>query len=310
MVHGVIRSFQDLGRQGQGVFGMNGNSEISMRPEYRATMEKLKAIKRTHKNGSDYWMAREIAAVLGYPTWAKFEPVVERALSSFANTGLNPSHHFVRTGKLMAIGKGAVREGDDYFLSRAAAYIIAINGEPSKPEIAAAQAYFAIQTRRMELEDEKSSDEKRLELRGKVSRSFKNVSGIARAAGVRNTMQALFHDARYVGLYGMRSADVKRKKGLSDKDNLFDFAGPLELSANDFQMNLAADVIKRDNVKGEQRAIRVNEDVGKRVRKAIQDSGATMPESLPLEEAISAVRKRMTKTDKPKPLSKAGKPSI
>jgi DNA-damage-inducible protein D len=256
-------------------------------------MEKLDKVRRRHKNGSDYWMAREVAPILGYPIWANFMPVIERAQKAFVNTGLNPSHHFVQTGKLMEVGKGGMREGDDYFLSRAAAYLIAMNGEPSKTEIAAAQAYFAIQTRRMELEDKKSDDEKRLELRGKVARSFKNVSGVAKAAGVRNTMQALFHDARYVGLYGMRSAEVKRKKGLTEKDNLFDFAGPLELSANDFQMNLAVDVLTRENVTGEQKAIRVNEGVAKRVRSAMRDSGSTMPENLPLEEPIGVVKKRI-----------------
>lgn len=277
---------------------MTDKGDLALRPEYKATMGRLEEVKRTSQKGTDYWMAREINDILGYPTWREFEYVIDRAITSCGVTGLDPGNHFVPTHKMVKIGSGAERSTPDYFLSRPACYLIAMNGDPSKPEIAAAQAYFAIQTRRMELEDQAAADEKRLELRGKVSSSFRKVSGVAKAAGVRNSMQAVFHDARYVGLYEMKSADVKRKKGLMDTDNLFDFAGPLELSANDFQMNLTAEVLTREKVQGETRAIEVNKSVGRRVRKAMKDSEATMPEDLPAEEQIKAVKKRVTASRK------------
>lgn len=194
----------------------------------------------------------------------------------------------------MEVGKGAQLRGNEYFLSRPACYLIAMNGDPSKPEIAAAQAYFATQTRRTELGESESEDEKRPQLRDKVKRSFKRVSAVAQQAGVRSPMQGIFHDARYQGLYGMSLKDVKRLKGLGDDEQLFDRAGPLELSANDFQMNLAADVIAKERVKGEQQCIQTNRRVAQRVRSTIEDSRATMPESLPLEPPIKEVRKRLS----------------
>jgi DNA-damage-inducible protein D len=277
---------------------MEKSNELALRPEYSATMARLEKVKRTSPKGTDYWMAREINGLLGYPTWREFENVIGRAIEACSGTDIDPTNHFVATHKMVEIGSGAKRAAADFFLSRAACYLIAMNGDPSKPEIAAAQAYFAVQTRRMEIEDQLTSDEKRLELRTKVSKSFRKVSGVAKAAGVRNSMQALFHDARYVGLYELQSAEVKRRKGIKETDNLFDFAGPLELSANDFQMNLAADVLTRENVKGETKAIEVNKSVAGRVRKAMKDSGATMPEALPLEEPIKSVKKRVASLKK------------
>lgn len=257
-------------------------------------MQRLDEMKRLTNEGVEYWMARELGPVLGYPVWQNFEAVVLRAADALTSSGEDPSHQIMPTHKMMGRGRGAQAEGRDYFLSRGASYLIAMNGDPAKPEIAAAQLYFAARTRQMELEEGRSEDLKRLELRQKVTQSHKRVSSAAKGAGVRSHMQGVFHDARFRGLYEKSTAALKRSKGLKDKDNLFDRAGPLELSANDFQMNLAADVIERDQVRGEQKAIDTNLAVARRVRKAISDSGATLPEHLPLAEPISEVRKRLS----------------
>jgi DNA-damage-inducible protein D len=197
---------------------------------------------------------------------------------------------------MVELGSGAKRQVEDYFLSRAACYLIAMNGEPSKPEIAAAQAYFTVQTRRMELTDQANkqltNDEKRIQLRAKVASSVRRVSGVAKDAGVQR--QGLFHDARYRGLYGgLGTRDVKRRKKLAEKDNPFDRFGALELSAHEFQMNLAADVIAKEGIRTEEHAIRRNRGIGEHVRETIKKSGGTMPEDLPLEEPIQTVKKRL-----------------
>ncbi len=268
-------------------------SELEKLPQYQETMDRLEAVKRTTDTGKDYWHAREINVILGYPTWREFEGVVERAKLACDGAGLLSANHFVLTHNMMEVGKGGQRQVDDFFLSRAACYFIAMNGHPSKPEIAAAQAYFAIQTRRMEIADQKAADQQRLDMREKVTESFKRVAGVAQEAGV--VRQGLFHDARYRGLYGMPLREVKKKKGLNDKENILDRAGALELSANDFQMNLAAEVISTQGIRGEMAAISINERVGKQVRATMRKEGATLPESLPIEPPISEVRKRLAK---------------
>jgi DNA-damage-inducible protein D len=267
--------------------------ELKDLPEYRSTMDQLERVKRVSSTAEEYWLAREINDLLGYPTWREFESVIERARASFVQNGIEPSHQIVLTHKMMEVGKGAQRQGDDYFLSRAACYLIAMNGDPSKAQIAAAQAYFAIKTRQMEiLEQDESPDRRRVAARERVTQSFRRVSGVAKDVGVQR--HALFHDARYQGLYGGRGTrEVKRLKGLGETDNLFDFAGALELSAHEFQMNLAANVLAKENVKGEQRAIATNRKVGEHVRSTIKNSGGTLPETLKLEEPIKNVKKRL-----------------
>jgi DNA-damage-inducible protein D len=154
-------------------------------PAYRSTMERLEGVKRATAEGEDYWLAREINELLGYPGWREFEAVVERARSAFAKNGIDPSHQIVLTHKMMEVGKGAQRQGDDYFLSRPACYLIAMNGDPSKPEIAAAQAYFAIKTRQMEILEQEHPDVRRVAARERVTHSFRRVSGAAKDAGVQ-----------------------------------------------------------------------------------------------------------------------------
>jgi DNA-damage-inducible protein D len=273
------------------------STEIEKLPQYQETMARLEAVKRQTSSGKDYWLAREINGVLGYPQWREFGDVIERAKNACAAANISASNHFGPTHKMVEVGSGAKREVDDYFLSRAACYFIAMNGEPSKPEIAAAQAYFAIQTRRMELADQRAADEQRLGMRDKVTESFKKISGVAQDAGV--VRQGIFHDARYRGLYGMPLRDVKRRKGVSDKENLLDRAGALELSANDFQMLLAAEVITTKGIKGEAAAVVVNERVGKEVRETMRKEGATLPENLAVEPPIAVVRKRLAKDAAP-----------
>lgn len=269
------------------------SGELTQSPQYRSTMDRLERLKRLTEEGVEYWLAREIHDTLGYPNWREFEGLLDRAGEALRQNGIDPSHHFVLTHKVMAGGKGSQQQGDDYFLSRSACYLTAMNGQSSKPEIAAAQAYFVVKTREKELEDERSDDEKRLELREKVTQSVKVVSAVAQAAGVRSQMQGVFHDQRYRGLYGMSQKDVKGLKGLGLKDQLLDRAGLLELSMHDFQMNLAADVIGKSTTKGEQAAIQTNLEVAKRVRRTVEKSGGTLPEHLQLEPPIKEVKKRV-----------------
>lgn len=281
---------------------MSQPTDLTSAPAYRATMEKLEELKEVTATGVDFWRARGIYGVLGYTTWQNFELVMQRARDACAGIGDDPSHHFSETTKMVPVGSGAERRVLDVFLSRTACYLVAMNGDPSKPEVAAAQAYFTVQTRRMEIRDREdaqvSYDERRLELRGRVTASVKKVSKVAQNAGVRNSSQAFFHDARYRGLYNAPLKEVKRKKGLPEKENLMDRAGPMELSANDFQMNLAAEVIAREGINREEQAIAKNRDVAARVRQVIADNGSTLPEDLPVEPPIKVIQARLKRAKK------------
>jgi len=254
----------------------------------------FEALKRLNQHGAEYWSARDLQPRLGYSQWRRFEEAVKRAVSSCETSGNNPAHHFAGAGKMIATGKGATREVSDFHLSRFACYLIAQNGDPRKPEIAAAQHYFAVQARRQELADALAADKERLELRKQTAEEFKALSGAARAAGVENRLFGVFHDAGYKGLYGgLGNEAIKATKGVPAKEALMDRMNATELAANQFRMTQTRDKLMRENVKDQARAIRTHEGVGREVRDAIKRIGGTPPEAIPPAEHIKTVEKRI-----------------
>ena len=195
---------------------------------------------------------------------------------------------------MIIAGKGATREMDDYQLSRFACYLIAQNGDPKKPEIASAQKYFAIQTRRQELSDQMAADLERLETRRQTSEEFKALSGAARQAGVQSRMFGIFHDAGYKGLYGGLGADaIKARKRIPEKEQLMDRMDTTELAANQFRMTQTRDKLARQGIHDQEHAIDTHKQVGREVREAIKRIGGTLPENLPPAEHIKQVEKRI-----------------
>ncbi|MBK8245937.1 MAG: DNA damage-inducible protein D [Gemmatimonadetes bacterium] len=265
-----------------------------MTREGRPTFEELR---RENQHGAEYWSARELQPLLGYSQWRRFEQAIQRARESCAQSGNEPDNHFAGAGKMVPLGSGSVRDVDDVHLSRFACYLIAQNGDPRKPQIALAQKYFAIQTRRQELSDQLRADHERLELRREVAEEFKALSGAAQDAGVQSRMFGVFHDAGYKGLYGGLGREaIKRHKGITEKEHLMDRMNATELAANQFRMTQTRDKLARDRVKDQQAAIRTHEDVGKEVRAAIGRIGGTMPESIAPDEPIAQVERRVKST--------------
>jgi DNA-damage-inducible protein D len=251
-------------------------------------------LKRLNGHGAEYWSARDLQGLLGYSQWRRFEDAVKRAMISCERSGNKPGHHFAGAGKMVELGSGSVREVPDFHLSRFACYLIAQNGDPRKAEIAQAQKYFAIQTRRQELSEEYAGDIDRLELRRQATEEFKALSGAAREAGVQNRMFGVFHDAGYKGLYGGRGRDaIKARKGVAAKENLMDRMNATELAANQFRMTQTRDKLAREKVRTQQGAIRTHEAVGKEVRDAIKRIGGTLPEDIPPAEHIKQVKRRV-----------------
>jgi len=241
-----------------------------------------------------------LQAYLGYSQWRYFDNALKKAITSCKKSGNDPQNHFAGVRKMVSIGSQTEREVEDWHLSRFACYLIAQNGDPRKPEIAEAQKYFAIQTRRQELSDEMSADLERLELRKQAATEFKALSGAARDAGVQNKMFGVFHDAGYKGLYGGLGVDaIKARKGISPKEQLMDRMNAAELAANQFRMTHAREKLKQERIKNQRDAIETHEMVGREVRTAIAKIGVAMPENIPPAEPIKNVEKRLKKS-KPK----------
>lgn len=250
----------------------------------------FEGIKKIDENGIEFWQARELMPILGYENWQKAEEVIERASRACMNSGQVVNNHFNRTVKMVEIGSNTLREIRDYKLDRYACYLIAQNGDPNKPEIALAQTYFAIQTRRQEVFEQLPDNAKRLFIRGEVSDRNKKLFKTAKQAGV--TKFGLFNDAGYRGLYGSSLLDIERKKGIK-KGELLDRAGSTELAANLFRITQTDEKIKKDKIQGDISASNTHFMVGGKVRQTIKEIGGTTPEHLPTERHIKEVKKEV-----------------
>jgi DNA-damage-inducible protein D len=271
----------------------------------------LDQLRKVGPKGHEYWEAREIQLPLGYARWEDFEAVIQKARMTCESMGTEPRNHFHLVVKLVPIGSGAQRKIDDYLVSRYGAYLIAMNGNSKIPQIAAAQNYFAVQTRKQELTEQFGIDiAKRAELRVRVKDANKHLVEAAKYAGVQR--YDLFHAAGYHGLYTMPLKQIKEKKGIDPKEDLLDRAGRAELAANEFRITQAEEKLKREKIQGQDRALAAHKKVGEAVRKTISELGGTMPEDLPAEPSLKKLErqgknrktlpeKKKTKTNK-KPL--------
>ena len=256
--------------------------------EHHQTFEDLKQITEDHV---EFWFARDLQSVLDYSSWDKFERVIKKASAACKNSGQPEDDHFSQVGKMVQIGSGAQREARDYKLSRYACYLIVQNADSSKPVIANGQTYFAIQTRRKELEDdsgfqELSEDQKRLMLRNELAEHNKHLAAAAKDAGVESGLDyAIFQNHGYKGLYGgLNAKGIHQHKGLKKSHKILDHMGSTELAANLFRATQTEEKLKRDEVKGKSLANKTHHEVGAKVRQTIQELGGTMPEDLPLPD--------------------------
>jgi len=266
--------------------------------KHRQTFEN---IRRESNDGGEYWWARELQVVLEYKSWDKFKAVIHKATKACFKSKIDPSGHFDHVDKMVTIGSGAKREKGDVKLSRYACYLIVQNGNPAKPVIASGQTYFAIQTRRQELADEAfqqlDEDENRLAFRKELKKSNKNLGGTANQAGVKSGRDfAIFQNHGYQGLYGgLGVKDIHRKKGLKKSQKILDYMGSTELAANLFRATQAEEKLRREGIKGKEKANTAHHEVGEKVRKSIRDIGGTMPEDLPTPETSVKVLESKSK---------------
>ena len=265
----------------------------------------FEGIKKINKQGVEYWEARELMPLLGYAEWRKFAGVIKKAMNACEASEQDVKDHFVGAAKMIKIAKNtlkeAIRKIEDYHLSRYACYLIAQNGDPRKQEIAMAQTYFAVQTRKQEIFQQIGQDQKRLFIRKEVKDHNKKLFKTAQKAGVNNFGR--FNNYGYLGLYGLITDDIKIKKGIG-KDNILDRAGSTELAANLFRITQTDEKIIKNKIFGEEKANTTHFDVGQKVRKTIKEIGGTMPENLKPEKHIKKIKAKKIKMIKSKKLSK------
>ena len=257
--------------------------------ELEKNNKSFEKIKHIDENGMEFWYARELMIILEYEQWRRFESVIHKAQESCKNSGVTVIEHFANVGKTIKMPKGATKTISDYKLSRYACYLIAQNGDSRKKVIALAQTYFAVQTRRQELSEKEygmlTEDEKRFYQRDLTRKGNYSLNITAKKAGVKNFDK--FHNAGYKGLYNGETADdIAKRKGLRYREDILDNMGSAELIANLFRISQTKQKLRRDNIKGENKANSTHYEVGKKVRKAIADIGGTMPEDLPTPKKI------------------------
>lgn len=270
----------------------------------RSNMSKLVAreykrfedIKTVREDGSEFWSARELAPALDYNKWENFSKVIKRAMIACENSGHDIGCDFPEVRKIVEAG-ATKKPVLDYELTRYACYLIVQNGDPRKEVIALGQTYFAIQTYRQEVADhfnELSEDNRRLVVRGDIKQWNQMLAETAHKAGViTNEEFAIFQNAGYMGLYGgLDVDDIHARKGLEVNQKILDYMGSTELIANLFRISQTEEKLRKDEVRGADKASSVHYNVGKEVRTAIEKIGGTMPEDLPTpEKSIQQIEK-------------------
>ena len=268
----------------------------------KKTKELFETIKHVDEDGLEWWSSRDLAKVLGYTDYRYFREVGNKAWTACKNSGHDPNDHFVVYNEMVAIGSNAERQLDTVKMSRYACYLAVQNANPSKPIVAQAQTYFAIQVRRAEILLDKASqlteeEKKRLILRREMKTHNAHLASAAKDAGVLTSLDyAIFQNKGYEGLYGgLDRKAIHERKGLSKSQDILDHMGSTELAANLFRATQTEEKLRREGIKGKATANAVHKQIGAKVRQTIKEIGGTMPEDLPTADSIKKLERKEQK---------------
>lgn len=248
--------------------------------------------------GLECWSGRELMEVLGYKEWRTFAKLIQRASVACEASGEEIHDHFVVVEKTIALGKGGQRKIEDVALTRYACYLVAQNGDSAKSEIAFAQTYFAVQTRKQEIIEQRMLDIDRVNAREKLSKSEKKLSGVIYERGVDSRSFSMIRSAGDKALFGGRTTKfMKDRLGVPTNRPLADFLPTLMIKAKDFAAELTSHNVVDKDLSGDRAITKEHVENNSEIRNILLKRGVR-PENLPPSEDVKKVQRRIDKTEK------------